>query len=382
MKQQFSRGTFPRWGGIVALLVLAVTTSPRHLGGQSGIAPNSIDKPVEEVFHNIQVFRGLPQSELLPVMHFMRASLGVRCDHCHVAENEMYWKDEKPAKTTARQMIRMVDDINNKNFGGKPVVTCNSCHRGNVIPMGIPSVDQAAFENTTQGAEAAPALPTMETILNNYSLSTGDAALAAVQTRLIRQSVSRPRLVDPQQIPLPLEIYEKAPDKVLVIVRVGQQTVRGAWDGSRSWMEVGDKTRGSTVPERARLRSLLSIYPLGHFKDQYQSLKVIGKEEIGDRVPTFVVEGLTKDNQRQKLYFETKTGLLVRRIAYTRTRLGDDPEQVDLADYRDVGGVKIPFRMTTSYLDNNHLNSVRVISTVENNLALDDARFANPAASR
>jgi len=382
MKKQFRRGILPRWGGIVALLVLAVTISPRRLGGQSSVAPNGVDKPVEQVFHNIQVFRGLPQSELLPVMHFMRASLGVRCDHCHVAENEMYWKDEKPAKATARQMIRMVDEINNKNFGGQPVVTCNSCHRGNAIPLGIPSVDQAAFENTTQGGEAQPALPSIETILNNYSVSTGDAAVAGVQSRLIRLSVSRPRLVDPQQIPLSVEIYEKAPDKVLVVARLGQQTARGAWDGSRSWMEVGDKTRDSTVAEQARLRSLLSIYPLGHFKDQYQSLKVVGKEEIGDRVPTFVVEGLTNDNRRQKLYFDVKTGLLVRRIAYTRTRLGDDPEQVDFADYRDAGGVKIPFRVTTSYLDNNHLNSTRVISTVENNLALDDARFATPAASR
>jgi len=346
------------------------------------VAPNGVDKPVEQVFHNIQVFRGLPQSELLPVMHLMRASLGVRCDHCHVAENGMYWEDEKSAKAKARQMIRMVDDINNKNFGGQPVVTCNSCHRGNAIPVGIPSVDQAAFENTTQGGEATPALPAIETILNNYSVSTGDAALAGIQTRAIRQSVSRPRLVDPQQIPLSMEIYEKAPDKVLVVVRAGQQTVRGAWDGSRSWMEAGDKTRASTVAEQARLRSLLSIYPLRHFKDQYQSLNVVGKEEIGDRVQTFVVEGLTKDNQRQKLYFEIKTGLLVRRIAYTRTRLGDDPEQVDFADYRDAGAVRIPFRVTTSYLDNNHLNLVRVISTVENNLTLDDARFASPAAGR
>src|SRR5262249_48244051 len=103
--------------------LLAVIMTPAHLPAQSSEPPNGTDKPVEEVFHNIQVFRGMPQSELLPVMHFMRASLGVRCDHCHVAENDMYWKDDKPAKAKARQMIRMVDDINDKNFGGQPVVT-------------------------------------------------------------------------------------------------------------------------------------------------------------------------------------------------------------------------------------------------------------------
>lgn len=38
------------------------------------------DKPVEQVRKNIQVLKGLPSSELLPVMHFMRTSLGVRCE--------------------------------------------------------------------------------------------------------------------------------------------------------------------------------------------------------------------------------------------------------------------------------------------------------------
>ena len=35
------------------------------------------DKPVEQVQKNIQVLKGMPSSQLLPVMHFMRTSLGV-----------------------------------------------------------------------------------------------------------------------------------------------------------------------------------------------------------------------------------------------------------------------------------------------------------------
>src|SRR5215813_15518990 len=145
------RSRLPAFARPVAFaLLLSLTLASQQLSAQSSEAPNGVDKPAEEAFQNIQVFRDVPQSELLPIMHFMRSSLGVRCDHCHIAENGMYWKDDKPAKAKARQMIRMVDDINDKNFGGQPVVTCNSCHRGNAIPVGIPSVDQAAFENTTQ----------------------------------------------------------------------------------------------------------------------------------------------------------------------------------------------------------------------------------------
>lgn len=86
------------------------------------------DKTVEQVRKNIQVLKGMPDSHLLPVMYHMRTSLGVRCDHCHISENGKYWMDDKPAKQIARQHIQMTFDLNRVNFGGKTVVTCNTCH--------------------------------------------------------------------------------------------------------------------------------------------------------------------------------------------------------------------------------------------------------------
>ena len=378
------RSRLPAFARPVAFaLLLSLTLASQQLSAQSSEAPNGVDKPAEEAFQNIQVFRDVPQSELLPIMHFMRSSLGVRCDHCHIAENGMYWKDDKPAKATARRMIRMVDDIN-KNFGGEPVVTCNTCHRGSLVPIATPGVNQAAFEDTLRTpAEPPPALPTAEKIFQNYTTAIGgEQKLSTIRSRLIRQTVSRPRLVDPQQIPVPIEVYEKAPDKILAITHIGQQTVRGGFDGSSAWIEIAGKSRSMTTPEQARLRSFLSIYPLGQLKDLYSKLKVIGKEETGEKISAWVVEGIAPDNKRHKLYFDAKTGLLLRRIACTRTRVGDDPEQVDFADYRDIGGIKIPFRVTTSYLDNNHFNTVRITLTVDSNVTVDDAQFVMPAAKQ
>ena len=42
------------------------------------------DKPVEQVRKNIQVLKGLPDSQLFLLMNFVGDSLGVNCDHCHV----------------------------------------------------------------------------------------------------------------------------------------------------------------------------------------------------------------------------------------------------------------------------------------------------------
>ena len=47
-----------------------------------------------------------------------------------------------------------------------------------------------------------------------------------------------------------------------------------------------------------------------------------------------------------RLYFDQKTGLLVRMVRYADTPVGRNPTEIDYADYRDADGVKIPFRWT------------------------------------
>jgi len=52
------------------------------------------DKPAEEVYKNIEVLKGTPAKDLRKIMNFMRASLSVKCSHCHIknAEGEWIWK--------------------------------------------------------------------------------------------------------------------------------------------------------------------------------------------------------------------------------------------------------------------------------------------------
>ncbi len=47
-----------------------------------------------------------------------------------------------------------------------------------------------------------------------------------------------------------------------------------------------------------------------------------------------------------RLYFDKQSGLLVRMVRYADTPVGRIPTQIDYADYREIDGVKIPFRWT------------------------------------
>ncbi len=109
-------------------------------------ATQTAEPTAEQKYKNIQTLKGLPAAQLPALMHLFNASLGVRCDHCHVrnANNEMEWdKDDKPDKKTARKMIQMTLDLNKASFSGRPEVTCYTCHQGHDHPLSIPALPAA-----------------------------------------------------------------------------------------------------------------------------------------------------------------------------------------------------------------------------------------------
>ena len=83
---------------------------------------------------------GLPQSQLIPVMNYFAATMGRRCNFCHVNNGGQwdYASDEKQEKLTAREMIKMVLDLNKASFKGNLEVSCYTCHRGADHPASIP----------------------------------------------------------------------------------------------------------------------------------------------------------------------------------------------------------------------------------------------------
>ena len=85
-------------------------------------------KTAGEQFKNVQVMKDVPASEWFPTMGFIAGSLGVGCDHCHV---NPFAADEKPAKKRAREMMKMVQQINAQFFPDMTYrVTCATCHHG------------------------------------------------------------------------------------------------------------------------------------------------------------------------------------------------------------------------------------------------------------
>ena len=116
-------------------------------------AATGVRAQLPQKFTNLQVLpKDIPPPQLVATMKGFAQGLGVRCEHCHVGEGNDLSKfdfaaDTKPAKATARKMIRMASVLNAEvativppaaDAAGAARVTCFTCHRGAPKPLTAP----------------------------------------------------------------------------------------------------------------------------------------------------------------------------------------------------------------------------------------------------
>jgi hypothetical protein len=347
------------------------------------------EKTTEQVQKNIKVLNGLPQSQLIPVMNFFSASLGVRCNFCHVNNNGVWAfdSDEKPEKGTAREMITMVLNINKSAFKGGMEVSCYTCHRGarnptSLPPLPLPIPSPRPPGGPAPGAQASPtprpAMPSADEIINKYVAAIGgQAAIDKLKTRVMKGKINTSSGVS-----LTYEIDQSAPDRAHELFVSERGTMERAINGNMGWEKNPQGLHDITGQQLADLKMSLPLFRNLKLKEQYTSLRVGGrKEKVGDR-DAYVLTGTTADKRRERLFFDAESGLLLRRISYTETMIGIIPEQTDFEDYRDVDGVKLPFTMRLSSVDAGNPVSTRTFTEIKLNVPVDDSKFNKPAATK
>ncbi len=341
---------------------------------------NSSDKKAEEQFKNIQVLKGIPADQLIPTMQFISASLGVECEFCH--EPKAFEKDDKKTKQTARKMMEMMFAINKDNFEGHREVTCYSCHRGNAHPQAIPAVateqapaaagqPQHGEEDATEKEAKENSAPAADQLLEKYVHALGgSSAIDKVTTRVMKGTI------DFGGKSLPIDIYCKAPDERISFTHMPEGDSVTAFNGHEGWLGMpgrpiremhGSDLDGASIDANLHLATQL--------KEMFMQMRVRGTERIGDQ-ETYQVIGQREGKPPILLYFDQKSGLLVRLIRYGDTALGLLPTQIDYADYRDVSGVKVPYRWALARPSGRFTIQ---LSEVQQNVPVDHARFVKPA---
>jgi hypothetical protein len=97
-------------------------------------------------------------------------------------------------------------------------------------------------------------------------------------------------------------------------------------------------------------------------------------EDLIDDKPVQVLQGLNQGETPVNLYFDD-SGLLVRMVRWSDTAVGPVPTQYDYSDYREVGGVRRPFRWVKTWTNN---KATFTLKDVRPNVPIEPARFARP----
>jgi photosynthetic reaction center cytochrome c subunit len=329
----------------------------------------------DEAFKNVQVLKGIPVDEFMGAMGLFSAALSMCCLECHAPD----YAADTPRKLTTRKMIQMVNTINTTNFSGRKVVTCWTCHRQMDRPAVTPSLDVVYGEPIYWAPDdlfqQAPGAPKPDEVLDKYIQAVGGADRLAKLTGFVGKGSAT---LFGGGFKSPVELYVKAPNQRTLIIHqeLGDKTM--TFDGRAGWLAsavtpvpVMDLTGGELGG--ARLEAELSIP--GRIKQSLSQWRARLPGEIAGRSVN-ILQGTGTGGFTATLYFDAESGLLTRVVRYANSAMGRVPTQFDYEDYREVAGVKIPFKWTFAWVSG---RDIVELTDVQPNAAIDAAKFGKPS---
>jgi carboxyl-terminal processing protease len=215
-----------------------------------------------------------------------------------------------------------------------------------------------AFEvESAAASKPAGIAPEVEPILERYTEAVGGrAAFDKLSTRVSKGRVEG--AYAGMKVSGTVEMLEKSPDKYVSLVNVnGLGVIRRGFTGEYGYQQIpmfGFRQIEGGELEDLKLEARFGLSP--DLRRLYPSMILKGREEVGG-AEAYVVEAKPAAGKSTTLYFDARTGLLVRR------------DKTFFEDFREVDGVRVPFKIRDDF-------SVITLTEVRHNLPVDDARFA------
>jgi hypothetical protein len=291
------------------------------------------------------------------------------------------WVFDTERKKMTRRMVEMVAAINRGNFAGAQAVTCFTCHHGRLRPSTTIALDKLygpPNDETDDIVARGTDVPSAEQILDKYMQALGGAQKLTGLNSYIATGTSEG--YGGLGGKGTYQIFAKTPDQRTVQIQFkGTDRPDSTWayDGKVGWVKsprslLGQFEVTGNDLDGMRLDAELS-FP-GRIKQTFTNLRSGNPDSVNDQ-PVNVIQGTGPRGLLATMYFDTKTGLLVRTVIYTNTPVGRVPRQSDYSDYRDVNGIKFPFKYSFLWLDGRYTAQ---LTDVKTNVSIDAAKFGKP----
>jgi carboxyl-terminal processing protease len=222
-------------------------------------------------------------------------------------------------------------------------------------PPPPPSVPPVRRGVTTLLGVAEPSdLPTADAIFDKYVVASGgQAAFEKITSRVSTGTVEMTALSMTGKV----EFDEQAPNRSTMIMDTpGLGVTQRTFDGRRAWLQdplVGFINLTGLGVEIAK--SAAAFNKQSRLKELYPYAKLVGKEKLNGKDVFVVRMGFEMG------YFDAESGLLLRK------------GNIYYDDYREVDGVKLPFKIREEVFSG--VGLIFQLTEIKHNVSIDEAKF-------
>jgi hypothetical protein len=239
-------------------------------------------------------------------------------------------------------------------------------------PQGEPS-----FKKLDGNADVTPKITVDELMAKTIEAAGGEANWRKITSRVTVTDVD---LVN-QGVKGSTTAYAKFPNKSAtetMMTALGKPIAKGFefFDGTNGeelyTFAPVEKYAGKKL-EDVRLGS--DFYSLLNWKTNYKTVEVKGVEKVGDE-ECYVVEFTPEKGTKMTELYSTKTFLLMKRrgIVASSTSAQTIPYSLTFSDYREVDGIKLPFKTVSASPTMGEI--ITVVKSIKHNVPVDDKIFS------
>jgi outer membrane lipoprotein-sorting protein len=245
-----------------------------------------------------------------------------------------------------------------------------------LIALGAPAL--FAQEAAAQGCcaddkDAKPELPCGEAIMDKAIEAMG--GVEAIKK--IKSTVMKGTMDPGMGMSLKLTVYAAAPNLTKTEMEIpGMGKMLQGYDGKVAWSYSamnGPAIMGEKMAEETKEdASFVNRYD---WRIQYPTVETKGIESV-EGEECYKVIATSKSGKASTHYYSVKTGLLTRMDAQSETPMGVLTVQTVLKDYKEVDGVKFPFKTTQSAMGQ---VMTMIYTEIKNNVDIPSSTFEPPA---
>ncbi len=173
---------------------------------------------------------------------------------------------------------------------------------------------------------------------------------------------------------LSIVIKQKVPNKLKQNIRSGEMKQTILYDGTKGVIIIGDKKTELDKNELEKLKLEAAMNFLLDPEAYGVSLELTGIETV-DSLLCYKIVLITEEGTCWEQFYEIDSGLKIKEVKEVQTTLENFVQETFYSDYKEVDGLKFPFKIKQSFgMQTIEMN----VSSVKLNKGLKDSDFEIP----